>query len=471
MEEGPEHRALKSCYDKLVSGMVPQDVLPKFIARDFVTEFERQAISAAAVSMDANEKLLSAILRQGGQVVVFLCRVLFEVKLKELGWRLYHALKTEEVDVSEIRHLSRIGHFSHPLKVIVLPQLQVRLASLLARVQGQCEKVHFTSLRRFTITILCHYQLIQNPQEMEKIQTLDALFDILSISLKWHWYDPLNQIVGFVNSPELKAALETFSSEVKEYAEKKLNECSSVVESLTRLPPHGELLETVLDVDPEAAEVQDILRNQAFLKMLGVEAALFLGEKNSRTTLFWWIPRALVSSLMASAIDAIGDMKLHGVAELRVSGFFKIVSSTGTCTYYESATAFDVDDTTFFHSILEDREKELRIAQQAVADSTAREMALKMKTKGQHSKDELQTYSKFAESMRQKFNESEKQRKIAEEEKRKLKQENDELKGTIEELTERCSKGKMISGAQLQDEGVPPHQPSTSEDHGTTTND
>jgi hypothetical protein len=90
MEEGPEHRALKSCYDKLVSGMVPQDVLPKFIARDFVTEFERQAISAAAVSMDANEKLLGAVLRQGGQVVVFLCRVLFEVKLKELGWRLYH---------------------------------------------------------------------------------------------------------------------------------------------------------------------------------------------------------------------------------------------------------------------------------------------------------------------------------------------------------------------------------------------
>ena len=89
-EDCPEHCALKACYDKLVSGMVARDILPKFFARDFVTDYEKQDILADVVAMDANEKLLKAVLRQGGHVVVYLCRVLFEVKLKELGWRLYH---------------------------------------------------------------------------------------------------------------------------------------------------------------------------------------------------------------------------------------------------------------------------------------------------------------------------------------------------------------------------------------------
>ena len=195
------------------------------------------------------------------------------------------ALKTHSVDVSEIRNLSKMGHFRHPVNVIVLSGLQVKLASLLTRVKSACEKIPFSSIRQFVVTILCNYRVIQDSVEMEKIQTLDALFDRLSIALKWHWYDPLALIIDYVDSPQLKDDLKSFGCCVKEFTEKKLTECSSLVESLTRLPSNGEFLETVLDVDPEAAEVQDILRSQEFLKLLGVSAALFVGERNSETTL------------------------------------------------------------------------------------------------------------------------------------------------------------------------------------------
>ena len=91
-EDCPEHCALRDCYDRLVSGMVARDILPKFFARDFVTDYEKQEILGDVATVEANEKLLKAVLRQGGHVVVYLCRVLFEVKLKELAWHLYHGM-------------------------------------------------------------------------------------------------------------------------------------------------------------------------------------------------------------------------------------------------------------------------------------------------------------------------------------------------------------------------------------------
>ena len=94
-----ENKALRDCYDKLVPRMIAQDVLPKFVARALVTDDEKQEILGETSTTDANKKLLKAVLRQGGHVVVYLCRVLFEVKLKELGWRLYHGMLPSQVIV------------------------------------------------------------------------------------------------------------------------------------------------------------------------------------------------------------------------------------------------------------------------------------------------------------------------------------------------------------------------------------
>ena len=58
----------------------------------------------------------------------------------------------------------------------------------------------------------------------------------------------------------------------------------------------------------------------------------------------------------------------------------------------------------------------------------------------------------------------EKQRKTVEEEKRKIEEERDELKRQVEELQERCSKGKQIAeDDQHQGEPVETTQPSSSD--------
>ena len=120
---------------------------------------------------------------------------------------------------------------------------------------------------------------------MEKIHSLDTLFNLFSLTLKWYCYGPLALIIDYIDSPQLKEDLKAFGCCVKEFTEKKLTECSSLVESLTRLPSNGEFLETVLDVDPEAAEVQDILRSQEFLKSLGVNETLFIGKQEAEKKL------------------------------------------------------------------------------------------------------------------------------------------------------------------------------------------